>query len=201
MVEGYVDKVVWPERLTRYRDFFTDYAARIMADRPANIRTLERYLLLANDLPGLKFSTTLKPSPTHPNASILIVEVIEKPIDALARIDNRGTIARGPWQYLGSADAQQHGRARARGVHASPMRATFQLEELQYLAVGYRQVLNSEGLTVLRQCELRLRAARHRSVAATLDYRTRSTRARGGPELSGDPLAREQSHRRPASAS
>jgi hypothetical protein len=40
------------EKLTRYRDFFTDYAARIVADRPANIRTLERYLLLANDLPG-----------------------------------------------------------------------------------------------------------------------------------------------------
>ena len=40
VVEGYVDKVVWPEKLTRYRDFFTDYAGRIVADRPANIRTL-----------------------------------------------------------------------------------------------------------------------------------------------------------------
>jgi len=57
---------VWPaEKLARYRDFFSDYTARIVADRPANIRTLERYLLLANDLPGLKFSTSLKPSPTQ----------------------------------------------------------------------------------------------------------------------------------------
>ena len=48
-------------QLSRYSDFFTDYAARIMADRPANIRTLERYLLLANDLPGLKFKNSLKP--------------------------------------------------------------------------------------------------------------------------------------------
>jgi len=104
VVEGYIDNVVWPmEKLARYRNFFDDYTARIIADRPANIRTLERYLLLANDLPGLKFATTLKPSPTHPNASTLIVEVTEKRIDAIARIDNRGTEARGPWQYLGSA--------------------------------------------------------------------------------------------------
>ncbi len=43
--------------LANYRDFFTDYTAKIIADRPANIRTLERYLLLASDLPGLKFRT------------------------------------------------------------------------------------------------------------------------------------------------
>ena len=62
VVEGYVDRVVWPEKLSRYRDFFTDYAARITADRPINIKTLERYLLLANDLPGLKFTTKLEAS-------------------------------------------------------------------------------------------------------------------------------------------
>ena len=146
VVEGYVDRVIWPaEKLTRYRDFFTDYSARITADRPANVRTLERYLLLANDLPGLKFSTTLKPSPTHPNASILIVEVKEKAIDAIARIDNRGTPARGPWQYLGSATVNNFF-----GAHEAftvTYAGTFQLEELQYVQANYRQVLNSEGLT------------------------------------------------------
>ena len=71
VVEGYVDRVEWPEKLKRYRDFFTDYAAKITADRPLNIRTLERYLLLANDLPGLKFSTTLKASKTAKGAATL----------------------------------------------------------------------------------------------------------------------------------
>ena len=146
VVEGYVDNVVWPmEKLARYRNFFDDYTARIIADRPANIRTLERYLLLANDLPGLKFATTLKPSPTHPNASTLIVEVTEKRIDAIARIDNRGTTQRGPWQYLGSATVNN-----IIGAHEAftvTYAGTFQVEELQYLAASYRQVLNSEGLT------------------------------------------------------
>jgi hemolysin activation/secretion protein len=146
VVEGYVDQVVWPvEKLARYRDFFSDYTARIVADRPANIRTLERYLLLANDLPGLKFSTTLKPSASNPNASTLIVEVKEKPFDAVARIDNRGTIARGPWQYLGQLTANN--LAGAHEAFTATYAGTFQLEELQFISANYRQVLTSEGLT------------------------------------------------------
>jgi hemolysin activation/secretion protein len=173
VVEGYVDKVVWPERLTRYRDFFSDYEARIVADRPANIRTLERYLLLANDLPGLKFATTLKPSPTHPNASILIVEVTEKPVDLMARIDNRGTIARGPWQYLGTATLNNT-VARAHEAFTVAYAGTFQVEELQYIAFNYRQVLNSEGLTAFINASHGFGRPGTRELR-DLDYRTRST--------------------------
>jgi hemolysin activation/secretion protein len=173
VVEGYVDNVVWPvEKLARYRDFFTDYTNRIVADRPANIRTLERYLLLANDLPGLKFATTLKPSPTHPNASTLIVEVTEKRIDAIARIDNRGTQARGPWQYLGSATLNN-----IIGAHEAftvTWAGTFQLEELQYLAASYRQVLTSEGLTGFINASYGF-GRPGTDFLRSLDYRTRST--------------------------
>ena len=112
VVEGYIDKVEWPRQLARYRDFFTDYAAKITARRPVNIRTIERYLLLAGDLPGLKFSTSLRPSKHRdktPRRSV--VEVAEKRIDAKAQIDNRGTAARGPFEYLGSATRQQSARA------------------------------------------------------------------------------------------
>jgi hemolysin activation/secretion protein len=145
VVEGYVDKVVWPDRLSRYRDFFSDYTARILADRPANVRTLERYLLLAGDLPGLKFSTKLRPSANNTGASTLVVEVTEKPYDAAARIDNRGSAARGPYQYLVTGTANN-----LIGVHEAftlTYGGTFQFKELQFAAAAYRQVLNSEGLT------------------------------------------------------
>jgi hemolysin activation/secretion protein len=178
VVEGYIDNVVWPERLTRYRDFFTEYANRIVADRPANIRTLERYLLLANDLPGLKFATTLKPSPIHPNASTLIVEVTEKPIDAMARIDNRGSIARGPWQYLGSATLNNT-VARAHEAFTVTYAGTFQVEELQFLAASYRQVLNSEGLTAFINASHGF-GRPGTEVLRAIDYRTRSSVMEGG---------------------
>ena len=172
VVEGYVDQVIWPmEKLARYRDFFTDYTARIVADRPANIRTLERYLLLANDLPGLKFSTTLKPSATNPNASMLVVEVKEKTFDAIARIDNRGTIARGPVAVSRLADGEQH-RGVARGVHRDlcgdvPARGTA-IRRGELPAGAHQRRAHR-----LCQCELRRRPAGHRR-AALLDYRTRS---------------------------
>src|SRR4051794_13504045 len=97
VVEGFVDKVEWPAALSRHRDFFSYYASRIVADRPTNIRTIERYLLLAGDLPGLKFKNSLKPSERQTGAATLVVEVDEKLIDAIARVDNRGSKARGPY--------------------------------------------------------------------------------------------------------
>jgi len=178
VVEGYIDNVVWPmEKLARYRNFFDDYTARIIADRPANIRTLERYLLLANDLPGLKFATTLKPSPTHPNASTLIVEVTEKRIDAIARIDNRGTEQRGPWQYLGSATVNNI--MAAHEAFTVTYAGTFQIEELQYLAANYKQVLNSEGLTAFANVSYGF-GKPGGDLLNALNYKTRSAIAEAG---------------------
>jgi hemolysin activation/secretion protein len=178
VVEGYVDQVLWPaERLARYRDFFSDYTARIVADRPANIRTLERYLLLANDLPGLKFSTTLKPSASNPNASTLIVEVKEKPFDASARIDNRGTIARGPWQYLGQLTVNN--LAASHEAFTVTYAGAFQVEELQFLSASYRQVLTSEGLTAFATASYGV-GRPGTALLNLLDYRTRSSAFEAG---------------------
>ena len=145
VVEGYVDKVVWPDKVAKYRDFFTDYEARVVADRPVNIRTLERYLLLANDLPGLKFTTKLEASKKNKGASTLIVEVTEKPVEVNARIDNRGTKSRGPLQFIVSPTfnnvLRQHDALTLSYAGTSP------LSELQFVAPSYRQVLTSEGLT------------------------------------------------------
>ena len=177
IVEGYVDRVVWPEKIRRYRNFFTDYEAKIVADRPANIRSLERYLLLLNDLPGLKASTKLEPSKTNLAASTLVVEVTEKPLDAFGRWDNRGSEARGPYQFLGSATVNN-----ILGAHeafTATWAGTFEFEELQYVSAAYRQVLTSEGLTYFANAsyswgrpgtpELQL-----------FNYKTRSTYAESG---------------------
>src|SRR5262249_45258157 len=145
IVEGYVDTVVWPSVLARYRDFFSYYTDRIISDRPTNIRTLERYLLLAGDLPGLKFKNSLKPSATKQGAATLVIEVVEKPIDALARFDNRGTRARGPLEYLGTATFNN--MLRMHDALTVTYAGTTQMTELHYLAGNYRQVLTPEGLT------------------------------------------------------
>jgi hemolysin activation/secretion protein len=144
VVEGWISCVEWPRELARYWDFFSDYAAKITAQRPANIRVMERYLLLAGDLPGLKFSSSLKPDPKITGASILVVQVTKKPVEARAQLDNRGTPARGPLEFLGSATLNnltgQHEALTLTYAGVVPW------DELHYAALNYKQVLTSEGL-------------------------------------------------------
>ena len=146
IIEGYIDRVEWPAALSKYRDFFSHYTAKIIAERPINVKTLERYLLLASDLPGLKFKNSLKASPKNPGAATLVVEVAEKPVDVTARVDNRGTKARGPMQYFGSINVNNLGRVHEAWTLAQA--GAFQVTELQYWMLSYRQVLTSEGLTL-----------------------------------------------------
>jgi hemolysin activation/secretion protein len=145
VVEGYIDSVEWPAAVARYRDFFSDYTAKITAQRPTNVHTIERYLLLASDLPGLHFSASLKPSKTNPGASTLVVAVVEKPVDLMGRVDNRGTPSRGPWEFLTGATVnnllKQHESLTINWAAAIP-----HTQELEYFALNYRQVLTSEGL-------------------------------------------------------
>jgi hemolysin activation/secretion protein len=146
VVEGYIEKVEWPPKLSSYVDFFSYYAAKITAERPVNIRTIERYLLLAGDLPGLKFKNTIKPHPSKQGAAILVVEVTEKPLDYLGRVDNRGTPARGPMEFLNSATINN-----LLHIHDSltlTYAGAFKTRELTYYGATYRQVLTPEGLTV-----------------------------------------------------
>jgi hemolysin activation/secretion protein len=144
VIEGYVDKVEWPRVLDKFRDFFSYYTTRITAERPANIHTIERYLLLAGDLPGLKFKNSLKPSAANQGAATLIVEVTESPFDWGARVDNRGPPGQGPLEFLASVTVNNLLRVHDafNFVYAGP----FKTQELKYVYAQYSQVLNAEGL-------------------------------------------------------
>lgn len=170
IIEGYIDRVEWPPALAKYRDFFSYYAAQITAQRPINVKTLERYLLLAGDLPGLKFTNSLKASKSNPGAATLVVEVAEKPVDLFARIDNRGTRARGPQEYLASMTVNNLAR-----MHESLTLSTagaFQFNELQYYQASYRQVLTGEGLTIFLNNSY-TRSKPGTDILRLLDYKTR----------------------------
>ena len=144
IVEGYVDAVEWPDAAAGRAWLYADYTARITAERPANIKTIMRYLLLADDLPGLDVSSTFRASTSNPNASTLIVETTAEPVDAYAQIDNRGTEGRGPWEFSSGVTFNNLlGLNEAVGVTYS---GAMELSELQSLGISYSQVLNAEGL-------------------------------------------------------
>jgi hemolysin activation/secretion protein len=76
---------------------------------------------------------------------VLVVEVTIKPVDAFGRMDNRGTKARGPMEFMTSATSNNllHIHDALTVTYAG----AFQTQELQYFGVNYRQVLTAEGLT------------------------------------------------------
>ena len=145
VVEGYIEKVEWPPQVSGYADFFSYYANKITAERPVNIRTIERYLLLAGDLPGLKFKNTIKPHPSKQGAAILIVEVTIKPLDYYGRVDNRGTPARGPMEFMNSATVNN--LLHIHDALTMTYAGAFKTRELTYYGLNYRQVITPEGLT------------------------------------------------------
>lgn len=145
-IEGYIERVEWSANISCYRDFFSDYAEKISADRPLNVRTLQHYLD-ASDLPGLKFAYKWRALQPDSGAFVLIVTVTEKPLDLTVRVDNRGTSDKGPFQSSTSATFNNlFGQHEALTfVYAN----TLKLDELEYFAGKYRQVLNIEGLAFL----------------------------------------------------
>ncbi|EMS96064.1 hemolysin activation/secretion protein [Agrobacterium tumefaciens str. Cherry 2E-2-2] len=146
VIEGYVDHVEWPKDLAgRYPSLFAAYTAKITAIRPANIKTIERYLLLANDLPGVTVRSRFEASKANPSATTLKVEMEHTPVTWGAQVDNRGTKGRGPGQYLTSVEANNAlGLQERMGLAYA---GSFDTQELQYVAGNFSILLNNEGLT------------------------------------------------------
>ena len=146
IVEGYVDAVQWPSEPAHDQKLFAEYGTKITAQRPANIKTIMRYLLLADNLPGLSVTSRFQASAANPNASTLIVDTAVKHIDAYSQLDNRGTPGRGPWEFSDSATFNDVlGLNEALTIIYS---GAAQVSELQSLGLSYTQVLNSEGLSI-----------------------------------------------------
>lgn len=149
VVEGYVDDVIWPEGLSRYRNFFDDYATKITSQRPLRAQYLERYLLLASDLPGLKFRSNMQASDTNAGASRLVLTVDENRSELSLSVDNHGTEASGPYQATLSGALNNtfgfHERWNGGYTTVGPSSASSG-QELHYFFWGYDQTINSEGL-------------------------------------------------------
>ncbi len=77
---------------------------RLTEKQPINSATLERYLLLAQDVPGVTVHAVLQPSADDPGALTLIAQVSRQPISGLATVDNRAFVHTGPIEALGVVD-------------------------------------------------------------------------------------------------
>ena len=77
---------------------------RLTEERPISSATMERYLLLAQDVPGITMRAVLDPSPDEPGAMTLIAQVSRKPVSGLFSADNRAFSQTGPNEALMALD-------------------------------------------------------------------------------------------------
>ncbi len=146
VVEGFIHKIELEGDPGPHRERLEAYIARIQASRPLDNNVLERFLLLANDLPGLTAKALLLPSFEQAGASDMVLQLKYQRWGMAAQLDNRGTRFIGPFQI------QTH--AWLNGVHADEGRlegrfiTSHHPKELRYLDVAYSRQVGTDGTQV-----------------------------------------------------
>ncbi len=146
VVEGFVDQVSIQGSTQRNIAYLNGFADKIRAAKPLNSKTLERYLLLMNDLAGVQARAVLSPSPRTPGASDVTLIVSQKAYDAFMQIDNRGSRYLGPLQ-LNLGTRLNNITGFYEGVNFQVVTAPdgWPDRELSFGGITWSQPLNHEG--------------------------------------------------------
>jgi hemolysin activation/secretion protein len=102
VIEGYISEVKVSGDIGPVRALIESYVNKLTQSRPARSEDIERYLLLANDVPGITAQGVLQPATEGEGAAQLIVNVERDWFSGYARIDNRESRFTGPWRLIAS---------------------------------------------------------------------------------------------------
>lgn len=148
VVEGFINEVKFAGDIKGPQSLLDAYAAKIKKFKPLTAEALERYLLLADDLPGATARGVLQPSTTVPGASDLIVTIEHDTWENAAFFNNRGSRYLGQYQAgivtAANSVMGMYERTQFRGI-ITP----FEPEELQYGELSHEQQIGTEGTRVL----------------------------------------------------
>ena len=121
------------------------YLGKLKQQPVFNRYEAERYLLLANDLPGYNVRLTLRPAGTAPGEVIGDVTVLRAPPLVDANVQNYGSKDLGRWGGL--LRAQVFGLMGLGDHTTAAVFTTSDLEEQQTVQLGHSMRLGPEGLT------------------------------------------------------
>jgi hemolysin activation/secretion protein len=140
VVEGYIAEVR-VEGETAARETLLALGEKIKASRPLRAGDLERYLLIANDLAGVRLRSVLVPSQAAGAADLVLIAA-EKRVEGFASLDNYGSKYLGPIQLSGGLAVNRlfgDDQLRLTGAAAGD-------SEMGYAELAYSRFLGSEGL-------------------------------------------------------
>jgi hemolysin activation/secretion protein len=104
VIEGYIAEVKLDSDVGPVGTQVLRFLDHLVGLRPLRTKDLERWLLLASDIPGLTIKSTLNPSLGDPGALTLIATVSHKVISFYISADNRAPNFNGPEQGIAALD-------------------------------------------------------------------------------------------------
>jgi len=144
IIEGYISKVSVIGKAQGARAIIEAYGTKITQSRPLQIKTMEHYLLLANQLPGVNVKAILEPSASDTGASDLNLAVQEQTVNASFSYDDYGTRYIGPLQLTGTVSTNSI--FRSGDLTRFTTVATTHDAQLHFYDMYYQTPLGSNGL-------------------------------------------------------
>ena len=105
VVEGYVASIAIEGGDPGIQALIRNYLRPVLESHPLEIATMERALLLANDVPGITASGLLRPSPDTPGAADLVVTVVQSHLNGGFAVNNRDSEFTDHWLMTGDLEA------------------------------------------------------------------------------------------------
>jgi hemolysin activation/secretion protein len=143
VIEGRVTNVTVVGEYKDNNNLIADLAAKIQSEGPSNTKELERYLLLIDDLPGIRARSLLQPSKT-PGGGDLTITIEQDPFEGSASVDNLGSRYLGRYRgtLIGAVNSLFgiHDRTTLRGI------LTSQTDELRFVDISHEEQIGTEGL-------------------------------------------------------
>ena len=146
VVEGFVSEVEVSGDAGNAADLLKSYGENLKAVRPLTNRALERYVLLANDIPGLAVRAVFDRASSGTGGVKLIFAVTRKNVEVAVGANNRGSRALG--RDRGVVSFVENGNLTGRERIELDLVQAFQTRELSYVYGQGRFLVDSQGDTV-----------------------------------------------------
>jgi hemolysin activation/secretion protein len=144
IIEGYISNVQVQGDPKKAKCMLLKYGERITQSKPLQIKVMEHYLRLANELPGTTARAVLEPSKTETGASQMTLAATQKTLSGYVSYDNYGTRYIGPQQVTASVSANSIFQS-GDSTHLTTVR-TARPRELNYVDFSHDFPLGTNGM-------------------------------------------------------
>lgn len=145
IVEGFVESTSVEGGNDRTQQLVKAYVDPVIHEKPLRSSTIERALLLANNIPGVTATGVLSPSPNVPGAANLVVTVAQPRLGGSVSAMNRGSRYTGVW--IVGATTAYHGLAGPDELDAAFSMAPFDFHKQVAGQLRYLSAIGESGLT------------------------------------------------------